>query len=89
MILPKGTRIIKCRSQASDGHKDGAKGVIVRVTEIPIEHSTLLKAELLINPNIAPMPDDYVPEAFYYVEWDDMKGIPVGICDYRIKPDTP
>jgi len=74
---PKGTRVKKIGSKPGDGHKDGALGTIVGAWG-PLTASQ--RAELIISGT------DEDVECFYWVEWDDLPSIPVGITDFRIEP---
>ncbi|MBA7632314.1 hypothetical protein ES703_39857 [subsurface metagenome] len=78
---PKGTRIRKVNTKAGDAHKDGALGTIVGALG-PASPSQ--RAELIIKLAKEGLNGDI--EYFYWVEWDDMPGIPVGIADFRIEP---
>ena len=78
---PKGTRVKKVRSDPGDTHQDGALGTIVGAWG-PLSASQ--RAEIIIDlANKVPEPDI---ECLYWVEWDDIPGIPVAIADYRIEP---
>ena len=78
---PKRTRVEKIRSEPGDGHQDGALGSIVGALG-PGPPSA--QAELIVK--LARMGVEEGGEYVYWVEWDDMPGIPVAIADYRIKP---
>ena len=78
---PKGTRVRKVESEPGDAHKDGAPGTIVGALG-PL--TTSQRAELIIK--LAKQGINEDTEYFYWVEWDDIPGIPVGIADYRIEP---
>ena len=80
---PKGTRVKKVQSEPGDAHRDGALGTIVGALG-PASPSQ--RAELIIE--LAKKGVNGDAEYFYWVEWDDMLGIPVGIADYRIEPIT-
>ena len=73
-----GTRVEKTNSEPGDTHRDGAMATIVGAAgPAPVA----LRAEMLAK---GKMTQD---SAFlYWVEWDDLPGIPVAIADYRIKP---
>lgn len=79
--LPKGTRVRKINSAPEDTHQDGALGVIVGAWG-PLSASE--RAELIIALAKKGINDDI--ECMYWVEWDDIPGIPVAIADYRIVP---
>jgi len=70
----KGTRIRKVGTKPSDTHQDGALGTIVGALG-PTTASQ--RAEIII---------DLAIEYIYWVEWDDIPGIPVAITDNRIEP---
>jgi len=78
---PEGTRVRKVCSQPGDAHEDGALGTIVGALG-PTSPSQ--RAELIIE--LAKKGVNGDVEYFYWVEWDDMPGIPVGIADCRIEP---
>ena len=78
---PKGTRVKKVQSKPGDGHQDGALGTIVGAWG-PLGPSQ--RAELIIKLAKKGMNGDI--EYFYFVEWDDIPGIPVGVADCRIEP---
>ena len=78
---PKGTRVRKVCSQPGDAHEDGALGTIVGALG---PTSPGQRAELIIE--LAKKGVNGDVEYFYWVEWDDMLGIPVGIADCRIEP---
>lgn len=86
-MLREGTKIVKCCSAPGDGHQDGAKGKIVKIVPIPEDKRAAFLTGLKENMKAAPVPEGYSPEALYFVEWDDVPGLPVGIADYRIKED--
>ncbi len=74
---PKGTRVRKVRSEPGDTHQDGAPGTIVGALG-PI--AAEIRAELLAKKAIT---EDVV--WFYWVVWDDIPGVPVGIMDCRLE----
>ena len=74
---PRGTRVKKIMSQPGDSHQDGASGTIVGALG-PISASQ--RAELIMGG----MSEDV--ECIYWVEWDDLPGIPVAIADFRVEP---
>jgi len=78
---PKGTRVKKVGSQSGDTHRDGALGTIVGALG-PATVSQ--RAELLIKLENSGINGDV--EYIYWVEWDDIPGIPVAITDNRIEP---
>jgi len=78
---PKGTRVSKVNTEPGDTHQDGALGTIVGALG-PV--TGWQRAELIII--LAKKGVDGDVEYFYWVEWDDRPGIPVGIADYRIEP---
>lgn len=78
---PKGTRVRKVNTTAGDAHQDGALGTIVGALG-PASPSQ--RAEFIIE--LAKKGINGDVEYFYWVEWDDMPGIPVGIADCRIEP---
>ena len=77
---PKGTRVRKISSKPGDTHQDGALGTIVGAWG-PL--SAGQRAELIIE--LAKKGAEDI-ECMYWVEWDDMPGIPVAIADCRIEP---
>ena len=78
---PRGTRVKKVNTEPGDAHQDGALGTIVGALG-PATASQ--RAEVIIE--LAKQGIDGDVEYFYWVEWDDMPGIPVGITDNRIEP---
>lgn len=70
---PEGTRIEKCKSIPGDGHADGARGTI-----------TMSLGQL---PQDAPgAREEDRGQWGYFVEWDDLPGLPIGIRGDRIRP---
>ncbi len=87
-MLKEGTRILKANSAPDDRHPDGSKGKITVVLPIPEDRrEELLDVLKKEKDRVVPLPDGYLPEAFYMVEFDDMPGIPVGVADYRLTED--
>jgi hypothetical protein len=78
---PKGTRVKKVCSQPGDIHRDGALGTIVGALG-PATASQ--RAEFIIK--LAKQGINGDIEYIYWVEWDDILGIPVAITDNRIEP---
>jgi hypothetical protein len=66
---PNGTRVVKTRSDSTDGHQDGAEGVIIGSIG-PAKGRVFLEG----------MPIKYG----YWVHWDDMKNIPVFVAESRL-----
>lgn len=75
---PRGTRVKKVCSEPGDTHQDGALGTIVGAWG---PFSPVQRAEIIIKLGIS---EDI--ECIYWVEWDDIPGIPVALADYRIEP---
>lgn len=78
---PKGTRVRKVNTKPGDTHQDGALGTIVGALG-PLSGSQ--RAELIIALAKKGISQDI--ECMYWVEWDDIPGIPVAIADCRIEP---
>ena len=78
---PKETRIKKVCSRLGDTHQDGALGTIVGALG-PVTASQ--RAELIID--LAKNGINGDVEYIYWVEWDDIPGIPVAITNNRIEP---
>lgn len=78
---PKGTRVRKRRGKPGDTHQDGALGTIAGALG-PL--SVTQRAEAIIK--LAKNGIDGDVEYMYWVEWDDIPGIPVAITDNRIEP---
>ena len=78
---PKGTRVRKVNTKSGDTHQDGAQGTIVGALG-PASPSQ--RAELILELATKGLNGDI--EYIYWVEWDDMPGIPVAIADCRIEP---
>lgn len=72
--IPNSARVIKVNSQPGDGHQDGALGTVVGA----LEAGEKVKAELRER-GFPPV------EWIYWVRWDDLPEVPVGIADYRIE----
>lgn len=79
---PKGTRVRKTHTEPGDAHQDGALGTIVGALG-PASASPEL-AEVIVD--LAKKGIQRGAEYVYWVEWDDMPGIPVAIADFRIEP---
>ena len=78
---PEGTRVKKVLSQPSDTHRDGALGTIVGALG---PRTASQRAELIIAFDKVGIDGDI--EYLYWVEWDDLPGVPVAITDNRIEP---
>ena len=78
---PKGTRIRKVGTKPGDTHQDGALGTIVGALG---PTSASQRAEVIID--LAKQGINGDIEYTYWVEWDDIPGIPVAITDNRIEP---
>ena len=78
---PRGTRVKKVNTEPGDTHRDGALATIVGALG-PTTPSQ--RAELIIE--LAKQGKDGDIEYIYWVEWDDIPGIPVAITDNRIEP---
>ncbi len=77
---PKGTRVRKVRSEPGDTHQDGAPGTIVGDWgPLPATERAELIPKLAKNG----ITEDVV--CIYWVEWDDIPGVPVAIADYRLE----
>ena len=74
---PKGTRVEKINSEPDDTHRDGAKASIVGALG---PAPPAVRAEMLAKGEVK---QDAL--FVYWVEWDDLPGIPVAIADYRLK----
>lgn len=82
---PKGTRVKKIRSVPGDTHQDGALGTIVGALLGPVD--PIAQAELIVE--LAGRGIRGIEEGgeyMYWVEWDDIPGIPVAVVDFRIDP---
>jgi len=77
---PKRTRVTKVCSQSGDAHEDGALGTIVGALG-PTSPSQ--RAELIPELAKQGITEDVV--CIYWVEWDDISGVPVAITDYRLE----
>ncbi len=78
---PRGTRVKKVSSKPGDSHQDGALGTIVGAWG-PATASQ--RAEIIIK--LAKQGINGDIEYVYWVEWDDIPGIPIAITDNRIEP---
>lgn len=79
---PKGTRVRKIHTEPGDAHLDGSLGTIVGALG-PAPASPEI-AEFLTE--LAGKGIKEGGEYVYWIEWDDIPGIPVAIADYRIEP---
>jgi len=79
---PKGTRVRKTHSNHGDTHQDGALGTIVGALGpfSPVDRAETILRLAEAEKNMA---EDVV--CIYWVEWDDIPGIPVAIADYRLE----
>lgn len=77
---PKGTRVRKINTKPRDSHQDGALGTIVGALGPTTPGQ---RAELIIE--MAKQGIDGDIEYVYWVEWDNIPGIPVVITDNRIE----
>ena len=78
---PKGTRVSKICSKPGDAHQDGALGTIAGAWG-PLTAGQ--RAELVIEMAKKGVNGDI--EYIYWVDWDNIPGIPVAITDDRIEP---
>ena len=78
---PKGTRVRKVNSKSDDTHQDGAEGTIVGALG---PATAAQRAEMIMD--LTKKGIDADVEYIYWVEWDDIPGVPVAITDNRIKP---
>jgi len=78
---PKGTRVRKINTKPGDSHQDGALGTIVGAWG---PSTASQRAEFIIELSKQGIDGDV--EYIYWVEWDDIPGIPVAITDNRIEP---
>jgi len=77
---PKGTRVGKVRSAPGDFHPDGAQGTIVgALGPVPDDK----RAEIILAAAKIGINEDIL--FLYWVEWDDLPGVPVAITDYRLE----
>lgn len=77
-----GTRVVKQNSQPGDGHPDGSTGTILGdFGIIGIEGARSLQSKGVSDAT----PDEH----FYFVEWDDFVGIPVGTRGKKLRPMDP
>ncbi|KKN87003.1 hypothetical protein LCGC14_0262720 [marine sediment metagenome] len=77
---PKGTRVRKVLSEPGDTHQDGALATIVGAWG-PLPATE--RAELILELAKKGITQDVV--CLYWVEWDDIPGVPVAIADYRLE----
>lgn len=77
---PKGTKARKINSEPGDAHQDGALCTIVgAMGPVPDEH----RAELILDLQKRGITEEIL--FFYFVEWDDTPGLPVGITENRLE----
>jgi len=74
---PLGTLVLKTNSEPRDGHQNGSPGTI---THAPEQISKLTGTHY-----IKPFPP-HVTVWFYFVEWHDAIGIPVGTMSSKLQP---
>lgn len=72
---PNETRIVKVMSEPGDSHTNGAQGKVVGslgpVTKDMLE-------------GVPGMPQEMIGGYLYWVMWDDMPGVGVGVGGYKI-----
>jgi len=73
--IPNGAVVEKVNSEPEDTHLDGVRATVVGSWG-PTGVQVLLK-----EGNLHRLPDQY----FYFVEWEDRPGLPVGIGGHRIR----
>lgn len=88
--LPLGTRIEKTGSVPGDGHRDGAKGRICKPPHFLGEALGVFRTQHYLGPSAVPIRVDdgkiLAPGMiFYFIEWDDIPGLQVGITSDRIR----
>lgn len=71
--IPNGRRIRKVREEAGDGTAVGSLGTVLASHAAPREQEKL-------QPPGAPR-----VTYFYFVEWDWLRGQPVGVVDWKIE----
>ncbi len=89
-ILPLGTIVEKVNSLPGDGHADGDRGRVCEPTRGIASHlAAFLKGNHYLGPTKEPMAEGSrivpVGTVFYFIEWEDLPGVPVGITSDRIK----
>jgi len=74
--LPNWTRVRKINSKEDDTHKDGALATIIGSSG-PLDVAALA----------SPLPPEAAgkPLYVYWVIWDDVPGLPVGIAGFRVE----
>jgi len=67
--IPNGARVRKCNSEPGDSFSDGAMGTVL--------------SSIAVLPELAHLApgSDYA----YFVEWDEIPGVPVGVLSRRIE----
>lgn len=73
--IPDGHRIIKCRWEEGDAHKIGDMGTVVSAIATPESMRGLPEATSPTGEHV---------EHAYFVAWDDLPGVPVGVVDWKI-----
>lgn len=69
--MPNGTRVRKVISKPEDGHRDGALATIIGSFAAGDGAPINVKGHLV--------------RYFYFVEWDDMPKVGVGVSEHRIE----
>lgn len=73
---PNGTSVQKIQSAAEDKHQDGSRATVTGSLG-PFTR------DFIKDP---PTPDDpHLELYFYFVEWEDLPGIPAGILSYKLQ----
>lgn len=69
--IPNGTRIVKCFSPPSDSRPVGSTGTVIGSLDVPED--------------VPGVPFSNPGGYFYFVEWDEMRGVAVGCTGVKIK----
>lgn len=76
--MKQGTRIVKVASEPADAHPDGSMGTIIfDMGAVGEQGAANLHAMGVLNAA--------ADERFYFVEWDDLPGVPVGVRGAKLR----
>ena len=72
--LRNGTRVRKVRSEPGDGNRDGSRGTVLGSLQMP---------------DMGNIPTDRGMKVkfLYFIRWDRMSNIAVGVLDTKLEPD--
>jgi hypothetical protein len=71
--IPNGTRVVKQNTQPGDSQPDGALGIVLGSFKAPTGLKLAARSERLMGVTY-----------FYFVEWDALPGVAVGVVSTKI-----